>query len=318
MPDSKKSREVAEEALLDRLFERVLDAVEAGESVDVAAIVEGRDELRAEVEQFLDDARAAVGLPPVQTPQLHDYVVLGELGRGGMGTVYLARQTALADRRVALKFPPPAALQSRRWRERFLDEARTLATVRHPNVVGVYDVIDTPEHCAYAMEWVDGVSLGRMIAHPRETTAARRAPELASLPALLGDEAAGQGEPYTVFVCRIGIAIARALAAMHRAGLVHRDVKPSNVLLRRDGTPLLSDFGLAHASDESLTKTGQFVGTVAYASPEQLEGEPESLDARSDVYALGVTLYQALSLHLPFDAARGTSAAPRRPRGCCA
>ncbi|MCG3125285.1 MAG: Serine/threonine-protein kinase PknB [Phycisphaerae bacterium] len=92
----------------------------------------------------------------------------------------------------------------------------------------------------------------------------------------------------------------RALGEVHRAGLLHRDVKPSNILLRRDGTPLLSDFGLVRDADAAITQPGRFAGTPAYSSPEQLRGATDSLDARSDVYSLGATLYHTLALRPPF------------------
>ena len=310
MHESREQAELCDEDFLDLVFERALDAVEAGETLDVVALLAERKHLRLDVERLVETARITACAPRDPTPQVPGYSVVEELGRGGMGTVHLARQEALGGRLVALKFLPADSAASGRWRKRFLAEARALASVRHPSVVAVYDVIDAPRHCAYAMEWIDGPTLGQLIAHVEQRSAGR-APNAAALRELLQLDVPS----YAAFVARVGVCVARALAELHRSGLIHRDVKPSNVLLRRDGTALLSDFGLAHASDESLTKSGEFVGTVAYASPEHLEGEPESLDARSDVYALCVTLYHALALHLPFDAPRGRARRSSTPTG---
>ncbi len=305
----------SDEEFLDRLFDVAVSLCEEGTSPDVDAWLDGREHLRADVEALFRTARLITPLRSEELPRVRGFTLLGEIGRGGMGAVYLARQETLGGRRVALKVLPAATGLSARARERFLVEARAIANLRHPHVVTVHDVVAGTDVLAYAMEWVDGGSLGQLI----EFLMARRrdgergdsssvGPSMSEVREFLGEEGpADASQP--ILVCRVGIAVARALAALHRAGLVHRDVKPSNVLLRKDGTPLLSDFGLVHDSAGALTQSGQFVGTLDYASPEQLGGDPGSLDARSDVYALGVTLFHALTLHLPFDDLRG-----RRPR----
>jgi serine/threonine protein kinase len=310
----------SDESFLDLVFERAVVLIESGTNPVAEDLLDGREHLRAEIEALLRTARQATLVAPETLPRVRGFVLEAEIGRGGMGTVYLARQEALGNRRVALKILPASALLSPRARERFVREARSIAHVRHPHVVTVHDVVAEADVCAYAMEWVDGASLSELIDHLKlrsrrpgalsgETRSVRTSvdgePTLADVRELLGATAGSDRDAYPVFVCHIAVAIARALGELNRAGLVHRDVKPSNVLLRRDGTALLSDFGLVHETDGALTRSGQFVGTIAYASPEQLGGDPESLDARSDVYALGVTLYQTLTLHLPFDHRRG-------------
>ncbi|MFN0008731.1 MAG: protein kinase domain-containing protein [Planctomycetota bacterium] len=314
--------DTADEEFLDRVFERAVASLEDGLDPVVEDLLEGRVDLRSQAQALLQTARQVAVLRPRTMPAIPGFTLLHEIGRGGMGTVYLARQQTLGGRRVALKVLPSSAGFSSRARERFLREASAIANLRHPNVVTVHDVVTGDGVLAYSMEWVEGASLADLIdfltrekATGAERPGARTEPELARIAEFLGRPALGSADSYPVFIARIGVAIARALAALHRTGLVHRDVKPSNILVRRDGTPLLSDFGLVHATDASMTQSGQFAGTIAYASPEQLEGDPESLDARSDVFGLGITLYHALTLHLPFDGQRRGASRQRTPSG---
>ncbi|MCC7013294.1 MAG: protein kinase [Planctomycetes bacterium] len=305
-----------DELFLDQLFERAVAEFEAGGELELDALLVGRGHLRSAVESVLRTAREATLLQPSAPPLVRGFTVVREIGRGGMGAVYLARQHTVAGRAVALKVLPGVAMLAERARRRFLTEAHAIAQVRHPNIVTVYDVVADDGACAYAMEWVDGASLAQVIAHLASGSSGGR--RTSKIMEFLSGTSSGDDTPYPVFMCRLAIALARALEALHAAGLVHRDVKPSNVLLRRDATPLLSDFGLVHESAADLTQRGQFVGTVAYASPEQLGGEPESLDARSDVYALGVTLYHALTLRLPFEHDRASPRHASTPTGMLA
>ena len=197
-----------------------------------------------------------------------------ELGHGAIGVTYLAADKVLR-RRVALKVieVPPAARGSQAVRDRFLREARAAAALRHPNVAAVFQFGTSPDasHCYYAMELIEGETLAARV---------RRDGPLNAKEAL-----------------RIAIQIARALMAAAAHDLIHRDLKPSNIMLTSDSEVKVIDFGLAKAitdasGDMDLTR-GEFVGTPTFASPEQFGGGP--VDARSDIYALGGTLWFALT-----------------------
>ncbi|HEU4631349.1 MAG TPA: serine/threonine-protein kinase [Gemmatimonadaceae bacterium] len=203
------------------------------------------------------------------------YSLERELGRGGMGVVYLAREVSL-DRLVAIKILPPALAARPPLRERFLREARTAAKLSHPNIVPIFRVGEAGAYVYFAMAYVDGETVGQ---------------RLRARGALPPAEAS-----------RILREAAWALAYAHAQGVVHRDVKPDNILLERgSGRALLTDFGIAHVQETTvLTDEQQVMGTAHFMSPEQAAGE--SLDGRSDLYALGVVGYLMLTGRLPFDA----------------
>ncbi|MEW6746756.1 MAG: protein kinase [Planctomycetota bacterium] len=287
-------------AFLDEVLDIAIRCLGEGTPIPLEDLLAGREHLKPQVDEMVRLAgQIAVQRCPT-LPRVAGYEILEDLGHGGMGTVYLARQPGVG-RIVALKVLPPAVSLSERARKRFLAEARALGRISHRNVISIYDVIDEGGVCAYAMEWIDGKSLAHVLDHLRKSDGEPRLDDLcAPHGTLLLDPLPGN---LTVFFCRLGVQVARALGFVHRAGLVHRDVKPSNILLRRDGTPLLSDFGLARDVDSSLdTQTGRFVGTPLYAAPEQLRGERERIGPHTDVYALGVTLYECLALELPYRA----------------
>jgi predicted Ser/Thr protein kinase len=205
------------------------------------------------------------------------YHVIELVGAGGMGLVYRAEQRILG-RTVALKVIRPEIAESGDYRSRFLREARFAAAVDHPHVVSVFDTGEQDGRLYLTMQWIDGTDLGTLI--ERE---GRLAPERTVL---------------------IGVQVAKALQAVHDAGLVHRDVKPSNVLVRDIGGhdhAYLTDFGIAKApaAQDSLTRTGWVIGTPGYLSPEQIRGEQPG--PRSDLYALGCVVFQALTGQPPFE-----------------
>ena len=207
------------------------------------------------------------------------YRIDGIIGRGGMGTVYLAEHEGL-KRRVALKLLAPPLAEDRRFRERFVRESRLAASIDHPNVIPIYEAGEADGRLFIAMRYVDGKDLRTLL---RE-----------------------HGSVDTAQASRIVGQVGAALDAAHEEGLVHRDVKPANVLIaRRRGSEAgthayLSDFGLTKrsASDSGVTGTGQFVGTLDYAAPEQFRGE--TADARTDVYSLGCVLFECLAGRPPF------------------
>ena len=189
-----------------------------------------------------------------------------EVGRGGMGTVFLAHDTQL-DRPVALKFLGALVDSSDEYRQRFIREAKAAAKVNHPNIVSIYDISASLGKAYIAMEYVDGPSMHRYLnengkLEPREAI------------------------NYVVQACS-------ALDAVHKAGIVHRDIKPDNMLLATGGLLKLTDFGLAKADTARITGTGVVMGTPAYMSPEQTRNS--DVDARTDIYAMGLVLYEMLT-----------------------
>ncbi|MBI4614991.1 MAG: serine/threonine protein kinase [Planctomycetes bacterium] len=218
--------------------------------------------------------RGRVDPPAAALRRIGKYEVLRELGRGGMGVVYLARDPAL-QREVAIKVLRDADLVERTQVERFLQEARHAARLRHPRIVGIHEAGEDGGRPYFVMDYVAGKTLREVFA---EGSLARRQ------------------------ALRILEEVARALHAAHGEGLVHRDVKPGNVLVDAAGQPFVLDFGLSKSTDAAnrLTRSGAPLGTVFYMSPEQVE--ERDVDARTDVYALGVILYEILTGHLPYRA----------------
>src|SRR3954470_21442490 len=207
-----------------------------------------------------------------------DHIIRGVAGRGGMGVVYRAVHLAL-KRQVALKVIGAEYSEQSEFRERFQRECETAASIQHPRVVPIYHAGEEDGRLYVTMRYVEGSDLSRLLQRGRLEP--RQAAKLI-----------GQ--------------VAEGLDAAHQKGIVHRDVKPANVLIDTDGSALLTDFGLTkHVTDRSLTRDGTFVGTLDYAAPEQFRGDP--VDARTDVYALGCVLYQALSGRIPYP--RETDAA---------
>jgi tetratricopeptide (TPR) repeat protein len=210
-------------------------------------------------------------------PEVPGYEILGELGRGGMGVVYKARQKGL-DRLVALKMVLTGGHASATELLRFRTEARAVAQLQHPNIVQIHEVGDLDGRPYFSLEYLDGGSLADRI-----TVTPLPPVEAATLVRALAD----------------------AMHCAHRAGIIHRDLKPGNVLLARDGTPKITDFGLAKRlePDSGQTRTGAVLGTPSYMAPEQAEGKTHEIGPPADIYALGAVLYDLITGRPPFRGA---------------
>ena len=207
-----------------------------------------------------------------------DYQILDELGAGGMGKVYRARDVSL-ERVVALKVLPAGHAKDPTFVQRFVKEARAAARLNHPNIVQIYNFGSVEGTYYLAMEFVDGRSLGSHLRERRFTEA----------------EAIG-----------IARQVCKALAVAHAEGLIHRDIKPDNLMLTTRGEVKLVDLGIAKRLDEdqAITQTGHSMGTPHYISPEQIRGQKD-IDARADIYSLGATLYHLVTGHTPYQGSSG-------------
>jgi serine/threonine protein kinase/Tfp pilus assembly protein PilF len=199
------------------------------------------------------------------------YKVIEKLGQGGMGEVYLAEDTKL-NRKVALKFLPIQYVSDRDLKTRFKREGQAAAALNHPNIITIHEVSEYEGRPYMAMEYVEGGSLKDLI---------------------------GAGKMSVAQVTNLAAQISEGLAKAHQTGIVHRDIKPQNILIDADGRPRICDFGLAKLRREvMLTQTGTTLGTIAYMSPEQARGE--QVDHRADIWSLGVVIYEMLTGQRPF------------------
>jgi serine/threonine protein kinase len=209
--------------------------------------------------------------------QLLSYKIISVLGQGGMGAVYLAEHTNF-DRKVAIKAIHPHLAKNEEIRQRFKNEAATMARLQHPNIVGLYDYFVDEEGLYLIMELVEGVELESYLQNI--------------------------GSPLDEHVSAAFMKqLLEAFSHAHDKGVIHRDIKPANILITNDGTIKVLDFGIAKIVDgdglHNMTKTGTQIGTVYYMSPEQVQGK--KVDARSDIYSLGVTFYQMLTAQNPYN-----------------
>ncbi len=207
------------------------------------------------------------------------YKIIGKLGEGGMGEVYKAQDTKL-DRFVALKFLPSEMTASEENKARFIQEAKAASAMNHPNVCTIYSIEEYNKQLFISMEFIDGITLR----NNKQQLSEKR-------------------------ILDIGIQVAEGLAAAHEKGIVHRDIKPENIMIRKDGIVQIMDFGLAKLRETSgvsrLTKAGTTMGTMGYMSPEQVQGL--DVDHRTDIFSLGVVLYELLAGESPFKGVHETA-----------
>jgi WD40 repeat protein/serine/threonine protein kinase len=244
------------------------------------------------------------------------YRIMRRLGEGAQGTVYLAEDSRL-PRQVALKVLPAHWMAQREALERFRREAIAASRLNHPCICTVYEANTETDPPYIALEYIDGRNLAELIREAQSGVAPAGSEVRSSVVVLPSQDSDSsvQLHPARISsstgslrvelerVCALVEGLARALHVAHEAGFIHRDIKPSNIMVTAHGRPVILDFGLARDMESSeLTRTGTLIGTPVYMSPEQLRPDRQPLDQRTDVYSLGVVLYECLALRRPFDA----------------
>ncbi len=272
-------------------------------------------EAAASEERATQEPGGAAGREPAVGEPFGEYLIVRELGRGGMGVVYEAIHMPLG-RRVALKVLEDRRISNAADLARFQREAGLASKLDHPNICTIYE---TGEHAGepfIAMRLLEGETLADLVARARAdgvggflavpVSGEREASDSSQRRATSSGTPRGRlARSEIAAIVRLIEKVARALHAAHMKGVVHRDIKPANIMVGVDGDPVVMDFGLARdvSSDaQPLTRTGEVCGTPAYMAPEQIHGRRGEVDAQSDVYALGVLLYECLTLRRPFEA----------------
>ena len=324
--DGRLTSAATEDALLAELVEEYTTKLQAGEIIHWSEFADAHPEhadglrsllpalhLLADAgESGLDEEIQTSETVPPATPrngQLGDYRLVREIGRGGMGIVYEAEQRSLR-RRVALKVLPYASLLDSRQLQRFHNEAQAAACLHHDHIVPVFAVGCEDGVHFYAMQFIDGRSLDQFVSWLEPPSGEKlKVPE----PGLHAASTMPRGLPATLpdtsarisirTIVQLAVQAAEALDHAHQQGVVHRDIKPANLLVNREGDHLwITDFGLARCQgDANLTRTGDLLGTLRYMSPEQALARPGLIDHRTDIYALGATLYELLALRPVFS-----------------
>lgn len=325
------------DALPSEVQERLADfleqyaiSVERGEPISHTDLVQQHPQLQGCLDRMMADINALCRIPHehksntmgafhtgsvAKGTMLGDFEILREIGRGGMGVVYLAQQQSL-QRLVALKILPFAAILDPNQVARFQTEAQAAASLHHPNIVPVYSVGCERGLYYYSMQYIDGQTMEAFLVSLKHGNAL----ESSWIDSTSGNSNAERGDSvpnavrstrrtlrsgnYIRQVARKMADVARALDFAHSRGIIHRDIKPSNLMVDRAGNLWLTDFGLARIQDgQSVTIDGDLVGTLRYMSPEQANGKTHLVDHRADIYSFGITLYEILTLRSAYDGA---------------
>ena len=309
----------SEDEIVLQIVDQFLQEREAGLNPSIDSVVARHPRLESRLRECLNGLEAMEAFtesarnPDTRSkafPEFSDFEILDELGHGGMGIVYRARQISL-DRMVALKVLPFAAVFDKKSLQRFKNEAHATARLNHDNIVNVYSIDCEKGVHYYSMQLVEGQSLASLIsalndgAVGQETVRRSGSTDAVSLADTAGSESTSslssfqhhRSSGYIRSVASMGADVADALFHAHEMGIIHRDIKPSNLLVDSKGKVFVSDFGLARIQSEiDLTQSGDVMGTLRYMSPEQACGRREMVDHRSDIYSLGATLYEMLTL----------------------
>ncbi|MEJ2111119.1 MAG: serine/threonine-protein kinase [Acidobacteriota bacterium] len=303
-----------EEAQLAQLMEEFVSRIRRVESPDPEDYASRYPQLAERIRELfptltmLENAAGRKNTSQVRQEGLSAGMVIGayyirkEIGRGGMGIVYEAVRIT-DQKRVALKVLPLHSHLETKSLERFFREARITADLKHPNIVPIFDIGQAGDTAYFAMQYIEGSGLDRYL---------RRLHKQPTLTGIENRDSSAESEnrdspplplmDHLEWVARVGIQAASGLAYAHSRNLIHRDIKPSNLLLDSDGRLWIADFGLArNLEDTTITATGVLLGTPRYMSPEQAEAGTNRLDQRTDIYSLGVTLYELATRRPVFD-----------------
>jgi serine/threonine protein kinase len=321
---------------LDRVAEEFAASIRNGENPSIDTLVNHFPQDAQQLRELLGSIAMIEGIKQqnrqcdfdrqhdkLTVQQLDDYRIVREIGRGGMGLVFEAIDQSL-HRRVAIKVLPSGLLSDPRNLERFRREARAVARLRHPNIVSVFGVGQSEQYHYYVMDYIDGINLRQWIGHvtgeTEEVFATRYDTVSDECDATITKDATDESRGYVSriasaaniptdtdspeyfrWVSRVGIMISDALDYAHSQGTLHRDIKPANLLIDQQGVVSITDFGLAKVSEnQAITRTGDILGTPRYMAPESFT---QRYDEKSETYAVGLTLYELMTLRPAIDAA---------------